>query len=330
MPEQEGHPGPSLSAPSALATPGPSATRRLRLGTRASALARWQADWVAGELTKLGVTIEMIHVSTQGDVSARPLGAIGGQGVFTKELQRALLDDAIDLAVHSLKDLPTERVPGLRLAAVPERESTRDALICRAADSFEALPPGARIGTGSIRRRAQLLHARPDLEILEIRGNVDTRLRKLDEEQYDAIVLAEAGLRRLGLAPRITQILSPELMLSAVGQGALGIEAREGDAPALEILARLDDAPTHAAVLAERTLLSALRAGCLAPVGAWARVADGRLQLDAVVLSHDGRHRISVSRAGSWEEAELLGAQAAADLLGQGAEQLIVASRHPA
>ncbi len=330
MPEQEGHPGPSLSAASALATPGPSATRRLRLGTRASALARWQADWVAGELTKLGVTIEMIHVSTQGDVSARPLGAIGGQGVFTKELQRALLDDAIDLAVHSLKDLPTERVPGLRLAAVPERESTRDALICRAVDSFEALPPGARIGTGSIRRRAQLLHARPDLEILEIRGNVDTRLRKLDEEQYDAIVLAEAGLRRLGLARRITQILSPELMLSAVGQGALGIEAREGDAPALEILARLDDAPTHAAVLAERTLLSALRAGCLAPVGAWARVADGRLQLDAVVLSHDGRHRISVSRAGRGEEAESLGAQAAADLLGQGAEQLIVASRHPA
>jgi len=149
----------------------------------------------------------MIHVSTQGDVSSRPLGAIGGQGVFTKELQRALLDGAIDLAVHSLKDLPTERVPGLRLAAVPERESTRDVLISQAAGSFAALPPGARIGTGSIRRRAQLLHARPDLAILEIRGNVDTRLRKLDEGQYDAIVLAAAGLKRLGLAQRITQVL---------------------------------------------------------------------------------------------------------------------------
>lgn len=330
MPKQANNYGSSPSDPSATPAPDTSPTRRLRLGTRASALARWQADWVAAELAKLGITVEMVHVSTQGDVSSRPLGAIGGQGVFTKELQRALLEGIIDLAVHSLKDLPTECVPGLRLAAVPERESTRDALICRTAGSFPALPLGARIGTGSIRRRAQLLHARPDLEILEIRGNVDTRLRKLDEEQYDAIVLAEAGLKRLGLAQRITQILPLELMLPAVGQGALAIEAREGDDPALEILARLDDPPTHAAVRSERALLSALRAGCLAPVGAWARVAGGRLQLDAVVLSHDGRHRISVSKAGPCEEAELLGEQAATDLLAQGAEQLIVASRHPA
>jgi len=289
-------------------------------------LARWQADWVAGELARLGVAVEMVHVSTQGDVSSRPLGAIGGQGLFTKELQRALLDGAIDLAVHSLKDLPTEQVPGLRLAAVPARETVRDALICRAADGFESLPRGARIGAGSIRRRAQLWHARPDLEILEIRGNVDTRLRKLDEGQYDAIVLAEAGLKRLGLEQRITQLLPAELMLSAVGQGALGIEAREGDAGTLETLARLDDPATHAAVRAERKLLSDLRAGCLAPVGAWARVADGRLQLDAVVLSPDGRQRISVTREGVCEQAEALGAAAAAELLAQGAEQLITAS----
>ncbi len=329
MSEQANHQG---SSPSVTPAAGTSATRCLRLGTRASALARWQADWVAAELTKLGVTIEMVHISTQGDISARPLGMIGGQGVFTKELQRALLDGAIDLAVHSLKDLPTERVPGLRLAAVPQRESIRDALVCRTAvaDSFPALPLGARIGTGSIRRRAQLLHARPDLEILEIRGNVDTRLRKLDEEQYEAIVLAEAGLKRLGLAQRITQILPLDLMLPAVGQGALGIEAREDDERALEILARFDHPPTHAAILAERVLLSALRAGCLAPVGAWARVADGHLLLDAVVLSQDGRHRISVSRGGPWEEAESLGAQAAAELLGQGAEQLIATSLAPA
>lgn len=303
------------------------ATPRLRLGTRSSALARWQADWVAAELGQLGVQVEMIPISTQGDVSSRPLGAIGGQGVFTKELQRALFDGAIDLAVHSLKDLPTERVPGLQLAAVPERESTRDVLVSRVAGSLAALPPGARIGTGSIRRRAQLLHARPDLQVSEIRGNVDTRLRKLDEGQYDAIVLAEAGLKRLGLGHRITQILPTELMLPAVGQGALGIEARSDDDGTLEILAPLDDADTHSAVLAERALLAALRAGCLAPVAAWARVVGDGLQLDAAVLSHDGRDRLSVSVAGPPEQAELLGHQAAADLSARGAAQLIAASR---
>jgi hydroxymethylbilane synthase len=210
---------------------------------------------------------------------------------------------------------------------VPERESTRDVLVSRVADSLAALPPGARIGTGSIRRRAQLLHARPDLQVSEIRGNVDTRLRKLDEGQYDAIVLAEAGLKRLGLGNRITQILPTELMLPAVGQGALGIEARSDDDGTLEILAPLDDADTHSAVRAERALLAALRAGCLAPVAAWARVVGDRLQLDAAVLSHDGRDRLSVSVAGPPEQAELLGHQAAADLSARGAAQLIAASR---
>jgi hydroxymethylbilane synthase len=301
---------------------------RLRLGTRASALARWQAEWVAAELAQLGVEVELIHVSTQGDISARPLGAIGGQGVFTKELQNALLDGAIDLAVHSLKDLPTDRVPGLRLAAVPERESTRDVLICRDRDSFATLPSGACIGTGSVRRRAQLLYARPDLQIRDIRGNVDTRLRKLDEGQYDAIVLAEAGLKRLGLAHRITQVLPLELMLSAAGQGALGIEVRDGDAPTIQALAPLEHPPTHAAVLAERALLAALQTGCLAPVGVWARAAGAGLQLDAVVLGHEGRHRVAVSRTGAWEEPQTLGEQAAAELLAQGAASLIAASRH--
>lgn len=299
------------------------APQRLRLGTRASVLARWQADWVAAELRKLGVPVEMIPISTQGDVSSRPLGAIGGQGVFTKELQRALLDGAIDLAVHSLKDLPTERVAGLQLAAVPPRESTRDVLVSRLAATLDALPPTARVGTGSIRRRAQLLHARPDLQVAEIRGNVDTRLRKLDEGQYEAIVLAEAGLRRLGLGERITQILPAELMLSAVGQGALGIEARSDDGPTLQTLAFLDHPPTHRAVRAERALLAALGAGCLAPVGAWARMDGGQLQLDAVVLSPDGRERLSVCVSGPPDQAESLGQQAAADLLAQGAAELI-------
>lgn len=329
MPMPSGRVDQEIFPASTIVVPGhnEAAAPRLRLGTRASALARWQADWVAAELAKLGVGVEMVHISTQGDVSSRPLGAIGGQGVFTKELQRALLDGAIDLAVHSLKDLPTEPVPSLQLAAVPARESTRDVLVSRVADDFEGLPLGARIGTGSIRRRAQLLHARPDLQVTEIRGNVDTRLRKLDEGQYEAIVLAEAGLRRLGLGERITQILPIDLMLSAVGQGALGIEARCDDDRTLQVLAQLDHPETHLAVLAERALLMALRAGCLAPVGAWARVDDDRLQLDAIVLSHDGRDRLSVSLSGPLGQAESLGQQAAADLLTQGAAQLIAASR---
>src|SRR5262245_26636280 len=179
------------------------ATAKLRLGTRASALARWQAEWVAARLTELGVGVELVPIVTQGDVKTGPLGQIGGQGLFTKELQRALLDNRIDLAVHSLKDLPTEPVDGLTIAAVPERESTSDVLISLVAKNIESLPQAARVGTGSLRRKAQLLHLRPDLVIDDIRGNVETRLRKLDEAQFDAIILAEAGLKRLGFADRI-------------------------------------------------------------------------------------------------------------------------------
>ncbi len=172
---------------------------QIRLGTRASALARWQADWVTARLTEAGIEVEQVLISTQGDVRQGPLGAIGGQGLFTKEIQLALLDHRIDLAVHSLKDLPTESVEGLRLGAVPLRASCRDVFVSGAVDSFANLPAGARVGTGSMRRRAQLLFQRPDLQVLDIRGNVDTRLRRLDEGQYDAIILAEAGLQRLGL-----------------------------------------------------------------------------------------------------------------------------------
>ncbi len=308
---------------------GPTNRTRLRLGTRASALARWQAEWVASELTQRGATIELVPITTQGDVSPQSLGTIGGQGVFTKELQRALLDGAIDLAVHSLKDLPTVPVPGLRLAAVPQRESVRDALVCREATSLEQLPARACIGTGSARRRAQLLHARPDLMIREIRGNVDTRLRKLAEGHYDAIVLAEAGLRRLGLSDRVTQLLPSELMVSAAGQGALGIEVRDDDEPAIRAVAALDHRPTHTAVLAERTVLYALQAGCLAPVGAWARWVERRLRLDAVVLSSDGRRRIAVVCEDPTDDARALGERAAAELLERGAGPLIAELRRP-
>jgi hydroxymethylbilane synthase len=299
----------------------------LRLGTRASALARWQAEWVAAQLQARGTAVELVPITTQGDVKSGPLGQIGGQGLFTKELQRALLDGQIDLAVHSLKDLPTAPVEGLTLAAVPERESTADVLISTKADRIESLPRGARIGTGSLRRKAQLLHVRPDLVVEDIRGNVETRLRKLDEGHYDAIVLAEAGLKRLGLADRITQVIPRSMMLPAIGQGALGIEARADDQPTRKALAPLDHFTTHQAVLAERTLLFTLRAGCLAPVGAWGRIEGGRLVLDAVVLSPDGIRRLVASGTSDTATAVALGQQVAEDLLGQGAAELIAGSR---
>ena len=301
--------------------------RRLRIGTRASDLARWQANWIADRLGGMGREVEIVHISTKGDVSSQPLGTIGGQGLFTKEIQRALLDDEIDLAVHSLKDLPTVPVDGLRLAAVPERENAGDVLVSAEAHSVETLPQGARIGTGSARRRAQLLFARGDLQVLDIRGNVGTRLRKLDDGQYDAIVLAEAGMRRLNLEQRITHVIPKTVMLPAVGQGALGIEARSEDRDTLEVLAGLNHPASRAAASAERTMLAALQAGCLAPVGVWARHDEDRLVLDSVVLSGDGSRRVAADVAGPPDEAEELGRQAARELLAQGAAELIAASR---
>ncbi len=299
---------------------------RVRLGTRSSPLARWQAEWVAARLAALGVTVEMIHITTQGDVKTGPLGQIGGQGLFTKEIQRALLDNEIDLAVHSLKDLPTADVPGLSIAAVPQRESVSDVLVgpFRALDE---LPAGAKIGTGSLRRRAQLLHQRPDLQLLEIRGNVDTRLRKLDAGEYDAIVLAQAGLSRLGLADRITYVIPPQVMLPAVGQGALGLETRADDAATQEILQPLSDPATMAAVTAERKLLQALRAGCLAPVGAWARMQNHELRMEAVVLHPEGTARLAAAGTAAAPNAAALGQQVADELLSKGAAELIAAAR---
>jgi hydroxymethylbilane synthase len=310
----------------------PQSTTTIRIGTRASQLALWQSNWVAGELRARGVAVEIVHITTQGDVTAGPLGQIGGQGLFTKEIQRALLDRRVDLAVHSLKDLPTEPVEGLMLGAVPPRAGAGDALICKIATSIEALPQGAKIGTGSARRKAQLLHARPDLEIAEIRGNLDTRLRKLDEGQYDALVLAEAGLARLGWEHRITQLIPKSLMLPAVGQGALGLEVRSDDPSTQAAVAPLDDPNTRAAVTAERAMLSALRGGCLAPVGAWGRCSielqlHPHLELDAVVLSPDGKERMATRGISYSLDAEQLGRGIADILLRQGAAELIAGSR---
>jgi len=301
---------------------------QIRLGTRASALARWQADWIAARLKELGVDVELVHVATSGDTQEGPLSVIGGgQGLFTKEIQRALLRRRIDLAVHSLKDLPTEEIPGLCLTAVPQRAPAGDALVCRQYTSLEELPEGAVVGTGSLRRRAQLLHARADLRIKDIRGNVETRLQRVEQGDYDATVLAEAGLRRLGLQSQITQLLPFSIMLPAVGQGALGLETRNNDQAVREQLEHLNDSDTHRAVVAERTMLAALQGGCLAPIAAWGRVGDDRLTLTGRVVAGDGSQQLEATSTAA--DAVALGQRVADELLAQGAADLIRATRQP-
>ena len=301
----------------------------LRLGTRGSPLARWQAEWTAAELRRRGTDVELVPISTSGDRDqSGPIGALGTQGVFTKELQRALLDGTIDVAVHSLKDLPTDPVPGLALVAVPERGPIGDCLVSVRYRTIDELPSGAVVGTGSRRRRAQLLHLRPDLRLEDIRGNVDTRLRKLEEGRHAAIVLAEAGLVRLQLDRHIAEVLPKSLMLPAVGQGALGIEARAGDDRVRAVLSALDHPETHRAVDAERSLLHSLRGGCLAPVGAWGRMEAGdRLPLSAVVLKSDGSARLFAHHHAPASQAVDLGRRAADELLLHGAGRLIAESR---
>jgi hydroxymethylbilane synthase len=305
-------------------------TPRLRLGTRASALARWQADWVAERLATHGVEVELVLITTRGDDPQEKIANIGTPGAFTKELQRALLESRIDLAVHSLKDLPTDQVKGLALAAVPERASVFDVL-ASPHGPLASLPTGATVGTGSLRRRAQLLHARPDLAMRDVRGNVDTRLTKLAAGQYDALVLAEAGLARLGLEDRIAQVLPADIMLPAVGQGALAIETREDDRATRSVAVALDHTPTHLSVLAERALLAALEGGCLAPIGAWARPLDeAQFRLDAVVLSPDGKQRLGAHKAAALPDtaaALALGQSVAQELLSSGAGDLVRQSR---
>ena len=290
-------------------------------------LAQWQAEWVAAQLRAAGVEVEMVPVTTSGDQQLAPLGAIGGQGLFTKELQRELLADRIDLAVHSLKDLPTDPVPGLCLAAVPPRAPVGDALVSPKYASLEQLPQGAIVGTGSLRRRAQLLHIRPDLQVRGIRGNVDTRIRKAAAGDCDAAILAQAGLERLRLTEHIAQRLPLSMFLPAVGQGALGLETRRSDRPTRDIIQPLDDAASHAAVLAERAMLSALRGGCLAPIAAWARLENGRLTLVGRVLSPDGARKLEHTAGAEATDAEKLGRQVADVLLAQGAAGLIELSR---
>lgn len=322
--------------------------RPLRIATRSSRLAMWQANHVA-ELLKAADPqqhVELIEVSTSGDRDrVQPLHELGGVGVFTREVQRAVLDDRADLAVHSLKDLPTEPVKGLTLAAVPPRASCFDALVLpwvlpgddrppsvdtgnplasdNAEDWLRSLPDNARVGTGSLRRKAQLLHVRSRLQIDGVRGNVETRLKKLDDGQFNALVLAEAGLQRLGMAHRISARLKPPLLLPAVGQGALGIECRADDSCTQQLLQAIDDAEARFGVTAERALLAELRAGCHAPVGVLSGRREDRWTLEAVVLSPDGTERLQAAVKSGANDAPVLGRRVAEQLQQQGAARLI-------
>jgi len=302
-------------------------TSPIRLGTRASLLARWQAEWVAGQLRRRGVEVELVPISTSGDVQTEAIKQIGAQGLFTKEIQHALLQERIDLAVHSLKDLPTLQVPGACLASVPQRGPAADVLVCPKFASLDELPRGAVVGTGSLRRRAQLLHNRPDLHVEDIRGNIDTRLRKVRQGGYDAIILAEAGLRRLNLDDQITQVLPMSVLLPAVGQGALGLETRSDDSTTRRHVEPLNHPATHRAITAERAMLAALEGGCLAPIAAWGRLENDRLTLTGRVLGPDGAEKVEAELAAAPAEAACLGRQVAEKLSRQGAATLIQQSR---
>lgn len=309
------------------------ADRVLRIASRASKLALWQAEYVKSRLENepsegaAAVSAEIVHVSTKGDQNQTDaLRQFGGTGVFTREVQHSVLSGDTDLAVHSLKDLQTEPTEGLVLAAVPERETTDDALLLpegRAVQDLSELPQGARVGTGSPRRQAQLLHIRPDLQLLEIRGNVQTRIRKMDEGEYDAIVLAVAGLTRLELTDRISLLLTPPDVYPAVGQGALGLECRADDKATVSILERLTDPNAEAQTTAERSLLSTLRAGCHAPLGVATSIQGDHLKLTAVLLSQDGRRRLEASGAKTTAAAVQLGREVAEQLLADGGEELV-------
>jgi hydroxymethylbilane synthase len=312
---------------------GPMRPGRIRIGTRGSHLARWQSEWVSARLRELhpGLEVELVEIKTQGDRDRNsPLAAIGGLGLFTKEIQRALLDSTVEIAVHSLKDLPTQGPEELTLGAVPPREDAADALIAPVHRTLDALPTGASVGTGSLRRRAQLLHARPDLKVVGIRGNVATRLNQALNGTLDGVILAEAGLRRLGLEGHVTQRLGPPLFLPAVGQGALGIECRASDAATRALLAPLDDPGTRRAVLAERRTLAELEGGCMIPLAAWGRdTADGLMALDAAVFDPDGLECLLASATGPRDDPDGLGRQVAQELRSQGADRLLERVRRP-
>ena len=296
--------------------------RILRIGTRGSPLAKWQAEFIRKQLfAATGMESEIVIIKTAGDkLQQAPLKQIGGKGIFIKELEEALLDETVDLAVHSVKDVPTDTPSRLMFPAVCRRDDVRDCLV---GSTLVNLRQGARVGTSSLRRQAQLRHLRADLDLRDLRGNVDTRLRKVESGEYDAVMLSKAGLDRLGLSQRISEVLAPDVSMPAVGQGAIAVESRLKDTEAADILAHLDDAETRTAVIAERALLAALRGGCQVPMGAWARIERGELVLDACVCSVDGLQYVKQRATAPPDQAAQLGEHMARLLIDAGAQSIL-------
>jgi len=300
--------------------------KELRIGTRGSKLALFQANWVREKLVQAhpDLKVTLVTLKTTGDkILDVPLAKIGGKGLFVKEIEEALIQKRVDLAVHSIKDVPTELPKELHLSAITEREDPRDVFISRDGKPWRELRQGAKIGTSSLRRKAQLLHLRPDLELIALRGNLDTRLKKLEKEHLDAIVVALAGVKRLGLELRITEILPVETSLPAIGQGALGIETRRGDEDVEERIHFLNDPLSAITVSAERAFLKRLEGGCQVPIAAFAQVIDGNLRIDGLVGTIDGKRLIKHHLEGPIDQAESLGAKLAEMLLGKGAREIL-------
>ena len=302
--------------------------KTLKIATRQSPLALWQAEHIKQRLEQMyaDVHVELVTFVTQGDkILDTPLAKIGGKGLFVKELEAALLDGRADLAVHSMKDVPMQLPEGLTLAVTCEREDPFDAFVSNEYENFDALPIGAKLGTSSLRRKCQLLKARPDLEVIDLRGNVGTRLSKLDAGQYDAIILASAGLKRLGLQDRIRHTLSPELSLPAVGQGALGLECRADDQATLALILPLMHVETDTCVRAERAFNAYLEGGCQVPIAAYATLTGDTLSIEGRVGGVDGQILLVAQQQGLMTQAQQLGEQLAQDLLAQGAGELLKA-----
>ncbi|AMW80299.1 hydroxymethylbilane synthase [Acinetobacter sp. TGL-Y2] len=306
--------------------------KSLKIATRQSPLALWQAEHIRARLESLhpDLTVELVTFVTQGDkILDTPLAKIGGKGLFVKELEAALLDGRADLAVHSMKDVPMQLPEGLDLAVICEREDPFDAFVSNHYQKFEDLPQGAKLGTSSLRRKSQILKQRPDLEVIDLRGNVGTRLSKLDAGQYDAIILASAGLKRLGLTERIRHTLSAEVSLPAVGQGALGLECRSEDQAVLDLILPLMHQESNACVRAERAFNAYLEGGCQVPIAGYATLAADQLQLEGRVGSVDGTTLLCATVQGTSDQAEELGVKLAKALLDQGAGELLKALYHP-
>ncbi|MBI5020469.1 MAG: hydroxymethylbilane synthase [Ignavibacteriales bacterium] len=302
---------------------------RLRIGTRGSQLALWQADWVKGELQKLypSITIELEIIKTTGDkILDSPLSKIGDKGLFTKEIENALLDKRVDLAVHSLKDLPTSLPAGLMIGAIPKREDVRDVFIShpdKKYKNFDDVPSDGKIATGSLRRKCQLLNWKPQLEIIDLRGNLNTRFAKLDSSNWDGMILANAGVMRLGFSNRIAQIITTDKILPAVGQGALGIEIRSEDAELKSILAPLVSEATTYSTLAERAFLRTLEGGCQVPIGAYARIKQNKLVFDGMIGSLNGKKILRGTIHGEPTECESIGNELAKSLFDSGGKEIL-------